>query len=60
MKRIIEYTTYEGSSVRHTFIGSNVELIDAQEYDLDEWYRKCYGIGSHTKKVLFDNTETLW
>lgn len=59
MKRIIRYTSYEGSSVDHSFVGADAESLDAQEYELDEHYHRCYGIGGYTKETIKDESFTL-
>ena len=56
MKKIVRYTSYEGSSVDQLFVGVDADSIDAQEYELDEHYHQCYGIGGFTKETIIDET----
>lgn len=56
MKKIVRYTSYEGSSVDQLFVGSDIFAIDAQEVELDEHYRRCYGVGGFTKETLINET----
>lgn len=56
MKKIVRYTSYEGSSVNQLFVGSDIFSIDTQEAELDEHYEMCYGIGGFTKETLIDET----
>lgn len=59
MKRIVRYTSYEGSSVDQIFVGADAESLDAQEYELDEHYHRCYGTGGYTKETIKDESFTL-
>lgn len=56
MKKIVRYTSYEGSSVDQLFVGTDIFSIEVQEEELDEHYRRCYGIGGFTKEILIDET----
>lgn len=56
MKKIVRYTSYEGSSVDQLFVGSDIFSIEAQEEELDEHYHRCYGIGGFTKETIIDET----
>lgn len=56
MKKIVRYTSYEGSSVDQLFVGADIFSIEAQENELDEHYHRCYGIGGFTKETLIDET----
>lgn len=56
MKKVVRYTSYEGSSVDQLFVGSDIFAIDVQEVELDEYYAMCYGIGGFTKETLIDET----
>ncbi len=59
MKRIIRYTSYEGSSVDQLFVGVDAESLDKQEYELDEHYKRCYGVGGYTKETIKDESFIL-
>lgn len=59
MKRVVKYTSYEGNSVEHSFIGADAQSLDEQEYDLDEHYHRCYGIGGFTKETIKDDSSNL-
>lgn len=56
MKKIVKYTSYEGSSVDQLFVGADIFSIEVQEYELDEHYHQCYGIGGFTKETIIDET----
>lgn len=56
MKRIVRYTSYEGNSVDQTFIGVDAYSLDAQEFELDEHYHRCYGVGGYTKETIRDDS----
>ena len=56
MKKVVRYTSYEGSSVDQLFVGSDIFAIDVQEVELDEYYAMCYGIDGFTKETLIDET----
>ena len=59
MKRIIRYTSYEGSSIDQIFVGVDADSLDTQEFELDEHYHKCYGVGGYTKETIKDESFTL-
>lgn len=56
MKKIVRYTSYEGSSVDRLFVGADIFSIEVQEEELDEHYRRCYGVYGFTKETLIDET----
>ena len=60
MKRIIKYTDYEGKSVIQTFISNNIDSLDAQEYELDKFYREKCGIGGFKKEIILDESDKFF